>query len=304
MKSSSLSGASFTKSAALILLLLISFSTQAGKDPGLILEKGKYFKKVKNPAISQFNVSFAYSDIKQAGSYKDKWRKLDGKSESAMRVNLVGLSDEVMQRITDTAYKDFRGKLEAVGMPTTELNLTDDLPEWLSKQIGKVLKDGYPERQSHYEAYGAVESKTVPFTGSQVVDVKYPYQVGFVGAQRKKEAISVRYLLHFGYLETSSSKSENDFMNKVSLKTGVTFHPGVQVYWRSGVEVYLNQKKKGSVLIKDNIGAPGDFGRSDWLRSLTGVNLTRSWKFPLMSRNILNWQWMPWRRQTQRLLIK
>ena len=259
---------------ALSLLVTACFS-HAAKDEGLILEKEKLFKKMEAPAIAQFDVSFAYSDIKQAGSYKDQWRKLDGKSESAMRVNLVGLSDATMQKITDAAYEDFKTKLAAAGISTTNADLYNDLPKWLAKEMKRVTREGYPERQSHYEAYGAVESKTVPFTGSKVIDFKFPHTVGFVGKERKQEMLSVRYLLHFGYLETNASKSENSFMNQVSLKTGVTFHPGIQVYWRSGATVYHTHKKAGSILIKEHVGAPGEYGN---IRLVEESNWGKSYK--------------------------
>ncbi|MGB1220739.1 MAG: hypothetical protein ACPG43_04325, partial [Alcanivoracaceae bacterium] len=195
----------------LVLGLTVTASlAQAWSDEPLILEKEKYFKKLDNPIIGQFNVSFAYSDIKQAGSYKDKWRKLDGKSESAMRVNLKGLSDATMQKITDAAYEDFKAKLESAGVTTQEADLIEGMPKWLVKQYDKVIREGYPERQSHYEAYGAVESKTVPFSGSQVVDMAHPHMVGFSAKELKKEVLSVRYLLHFGYLDPKASKTEND----------------------------------------------------------------------------------------------
>lgn len=267
--------------AVTTVLLLTTFAAYGGKDPGLIMEKEKYFKKLKDPTIGQFNVSFAYSDIKQAGSYKDKWRKLDGKSESAMRVNLKGLSDEIMQKITDEAYKDFKTKLEAAGIKTSEVNLYEGVSKFSKKTMEKVTLEGYPERQSHYEAYGAVESKTVPRSGTKVISFQHPHVVGFSGNDLKKEVISVRYLLHFGYLDTTASKSENKFMNEVTLKTGVTFHPGIQVYWRSGADVYMqSHKKKGSILIKDHIGAPGDFGEiklveeSNWGKSYKELDIT------------------------------
>jgi len=264
----------------LVFALTVTASlAQAWSDEPLILEKEKYFKKLDNPIIGQFNVSFAYSDIKQAGSYKDKWRKLDGKSESAMRVNLKGLSDATMQKITDAAYEDFKTKLESAGVTTQEADLIEGMPKWLVKQYDKVIREGYPERQSHYEAYGAVESKTVPFSGSQVVDMAHPHMVGFSAKELKKEVLSVRYLLHFGYLDPKASKTENDFMNKVSLKTSVTFHPGVQVYWRSGAEIYKSHKKKGSILINKHVGAPGNFGdlklveESNWGKSYKEVDI-------------------------------
>ncbi|MGB1222082.1 MAG: hypothetical protein ACPG43_11100, partial [Alcanivoracaceae bacterium] len=70
-----------------------------------------------------------------------------------------------------------------------------------------------------------------------------------------------------------------DFMNKVSLKTSVSFHPGVQVYWRSGAEIYKSHKKKGSILINKHVGAPGNFGElklveeSNWGKSYKEVDI-------------------------------
>lgn len=262
-----------------LCLSIVSCLAHGWSDEPLILEKEKYFKKLESPIIGQFNVSFAYSDIKQAGSYKDKWRKLDGKSESAMRVNLKGLSDATMQKITDAAYEDFKTKLASAGVTTQEADLIEGMPKWLVKQYDKVIREGYPERQSHYEAYGAVESKTVPFTGSQVIDMAHPHMVGFSAKELKTEVLSVRYLLHFGYLDPKASKTENDFMNKVSLKTSVSFHPGIQVYWRSGAEIYRTHKKSGRILINKHVGAPGDFGElklveeSNWGKSYKEVDI-------------------------------
>ena len=264
----------------LALGLVVSASlAQAWSDDPLIMEKEKYFKKLESPIIGQFNVSFAYSDIKQAGSYKDKWRELDGKSESAMRVNLKGLSDATMQKVTDAAYEDFKAKLAAAGVTTENVDITKDMPKWLDKEYKRHLRDGYPENESHYEAYGAVESKTVPFSGSTVLNHKFPHLVGFSAKELKKDVISVRYLLHFGYLDPSASKTENEFMNQVTMKTSVSFHPGIQVYWRSGAELYKNHKKKGSILINKHVGAPGDFGElklveeSNWGKSYKEVDI-------------------------------
>lgn len=248
-------------------------------DDPLILEKEKYFKKLDSPILGQFNVSFAYSDIKQAGSYKDKWRKLDGKSESAMRVNLKGLSDATMQRITNAAYEDFTTKMTQAGITLQQTDLVEGIPKWLIKEFNRYQKDGYPERQSHYEAYGAVESKTVPREGTKVLDTKFTHIVGLSAKELKKEVINVRYLLHYGYLDPSASKTENSFMNEVTLKTSVSFHPGIQVYWRSGADIYKNHKKKGSILINKHIGAPGDFGKitlveeSNWGKSYKELDI-------------------------------
>lgn len=270
----------FGRLGVFLSVCLLALSAYAGsKDSTLILEDEKLFKKMKNPAISQFNVSFANSDIKQAGSYKDEWRKLDGKSESAMRVNLKGLSDATMQKITDAAYADFKAKLEQAGINAGDANL-NEVPKWIKKEFDRYTREGYPENHSHYEAYGAVESKTVPRSGSKVIDPKFGHLVGFPAKEAKQEMISVRYLLHFGYLETKSSRSENYFMNEISLKTGVTFYPGIQVYWRSGAEVYHNHKKKGSILIKEHVGAPGEYGEmklveeSNWDKAYKELDIT------------------------------
>lgn len=271
------------KGYAWLLCLVAACSlgiTAAHAADELILEKEKMFKGMKAPAIAQFNVSFAYSDIKQAGSYKDKWRKLDGKSESAMRVNLKGLSDATMQKITDATYADFKSKLEKAGVSIATADLHADLPKWITKEIDRYTKEGYPENQSHYDAYGAVDTKTVPFSGSKVIDYKYRNMIGYAAKERKQEFIAVNYLLHFGYLDTESKRAENSFMSEVYLKTGVTFHPGVQVYWRSGAEVYQKSHSKiGAILINQHIGAPGEYGemkvveQSDWGKAYKEIDI-------------------------------
>ncbi len=218
------------------------------------MEKDKLFKSMKGTAhIAQFNVSFATADWKTAASYKDKWKKLDGASKSTMAVKTEGLTDELMQKITNLAWEDFRSKLEAAGIEVKTPDFTQGVSKYTQKVLSKLQQSGIQDNQSPYEVFGNVTSRTVPAEGFSVVEPARQNHFGLAGKELGFPALNVNYLVHFGYLDPSKGKAKNNFMNEMYLKSGVKFLEGVSIYWNSGVDIWPKHNKQGFIRINEHV---------------------------------------------------
>lgn len=237
--------------AVLLLLVVKTVSAQE-----LYLEGEKAMKNMETLELSQFTVSFMTSEAKSANT--QSINNFNG-AKSALKVITNGLSKELMQKITDDAYEDFVKKAQENGFTVSSFDVKSNLPGY--------LKESYPdegnfmENCDHYQVNGTLTTMTVSAKGDPCQCNNYLGMAGYAAKESGKQPISISYLIGSGYLAAKAKVTKNEFMGEVYNKTSVKFFPGVQVWWRSGVDIWQTKSKKGEIKINSHIIAEGTPGK-------------------------------------------
>lgn len=242
------------------ILLALAISVAGFAHAELILEKEKLFRGVDDVKLAAFNVSFTTMEAKSASTISiDNFHG----AKSALTVDTVGITEELAQRITNAAYEDFVAKVEAKGMTVSAFDAASMADDYMTKAYFSKMPEG-PIREdcSHYQGLSSV-IKTMTVSAMDLPFYCFPQQwlVGYVGKQQKESPIVVNMLVNSGYLETRAAKVDDDFFGKVYNRTSVRFHPGVQVFWRSGLDVWPRKNRNGEIKIKDHIYMTGPAGK-------------------------------------------
>ncbi|MCA9406525.1 MAG: hypothetical protein KC684_08305 [Candidatus Omnitrophica bacterium] len=237
---------------AMVLVLTTAIQGIAHAGDALNIKNPKVFKGENKIVIGQFNVSYALADAKASNaSSNDGWTR----SSSVLGVEVKGLNNEMLQKITDEVYADFKEKLIANGYTIVDMDLTEGVSKYTAMVIKKYTMEGYPENASLYRSSfnNKLHEITIPATGFKVINPKFQNQLGLAGKELGVKPVTMNYILHVGYLQASKNKSEGVFDQSVWLSTGVKFLEGVQVYWSSGLDMYQTYKKAGQIKINEHI---------------------------------------------------
>ncbi|UZD22280.1 hypothetical protein PBT90_02315 [Algoriphagus halophytocola] len=221
----------------------------------LYLDGEKAMKKIDDLKVAQFTVSFMTSEFKSASTQS---RSNFSGAKSALQINTTGLTQELMQRITDEAYADFKAKAEAKGLPVSKFDGYENYPESMKQYYPST--GNFTEDCDHYQAYSKLSSITVSANGEPCICNDQLPLMGIAAKESGSQPISISYLLGSGYLAAKAKVDENDFLGKIYNQTNVTFLPGLQVWWRSGADIYLSKSKKAEIKINEHIGAVGPAG--------------------------------------------
>ena len=237
-------------------VVCMAVSLQAVAADGLYLEKEKYMKKMDELKLASFNVSFMTAEGKSAST-----QSIDNfmGANSKLVVRTVGLENAELQKVVDAAYEDFVSKAKAAGFSVSYFDAKALAPEWVSKEFD--YRDNYSTELSHYQVYGWMDDITVAASGMPLLAHKDGGLVGWAAKEQKEKPITINYTIASGYLLAKASKRDDDFFNKVYNKTNVTFYPGVQVFWRSGAEIWVKKNKKGEIKIEEHIYKEGPAGK-------------------------------------------
>ncbi|MFC3881038.1 hypothetical protein ACFOSV_12665 [Algoriphagus namhaensis] len=221
----------------------------------LYLDGEKAMKNIDELKVAQFTVSFMTSEFKSASTQS---RDNFAGAKSALQVNTTGLTQELMQKITDDAYADFIAKAEAKGLPVSKFDGYENYPESMKRYYPST--GNFKEDCDHYQAYGKLTSITVSANGDPCMCNDQLPLLGIAAKESDSQPISISYLLGSGYLAAKAMVDENDFLGKIYNQTDVTFYPALQVWWRSGADIYLSKAKKAEIKINEHIGAEGPAG--------------------------------------------
>ena len=222
----------------------------------LILDKQKTIRKMQgNLNIASFNVSFMTSEAKSASTtnFDNVWG-----SKSSMDVRTVGLDRDKLQAMVDGAYADFLSKLEAAGFSYQTFDSVNLVPDYMRDSVR--YGSNFAENKSHYHVHTKMTDITVTPTGLPALHHINSGWAGYAAKEQKTAAITMNYLIAPGYIETNAKKTRDEFMKEVRNKTSAVFHPGVQVFWHSGAEIWQSKNKKGQIKINTHIGAPDTSG--------------------------------------------
>ena len=233
-----------------ILLGLIIFSGELLAQDPLHLDGEKAMKNLEELQLAQFTVAFMTSEGKTASTQS---RDNFNGAKSKLMVVTRGLTPELMQRITDDAYADFIDKAEANGFSVSDYDIYENLKEGLKDYYPEKSEGNFLEDCDHYQAYGKLTTITVSAKGEPCLCYDKMAQAGLAASSSKTKPIVVSYLLGTGYLQAKAKVTENDFFGEIYNKTSVTFLPGLQVWWRSGVDIWESKSKKGEIKINAHV---------------------------------------------------
>ncbi|RDY59273.1 hypothetical protein [Flagellimonas nanhaiensis] len=241
-------------SFVLYILALFAF-TRVANAQELFVDKKKHLKNLQEVKLANFTVSFTTSEGKSASTIS---RNNFMGAKSALRVITSGLTNELMQRITDEAYADFVEKLEAHGFTITEYRPEEKLIKSMAPYFKRT--ENYAEDVDYYQPFSHISTITVSAGNKPFVKYGNQYMVGHAAKQNKENPITVNYLINSGYLQANAKKREDKFFGKIYNKTKVAFLPGVQVFWRSGINVWSTKSAFGEIKINTNVYREGPAG--------------------------------------------
>ncbi|WP_288372564.1 hypothetical protein [uncultured Algoriphagus sp.] len=249
----------FSKRNFRLSVFVLAVSLWIGLSPvhaqELYLDGEKAMKNMDELKLVQFTVSFMTSEYKSASTQS---RTNFNGAKSALRVVTTGLTQELMQKIADDAYADFKAKAEANGFTLSDFDVKENLPKYLVETFPKT--GNFMENCDHYQVYGDISSITVSANGEPCLCNLNLGLSGYAAKESGTQPISVSYLLGSGYLAANAKVTKNTFMNEVYNKTNVTFYPGLQVWWRSGIDIWQTKSKKGEIKINEHIYREGPAG--------------------------------------------
>jgi len=238
----------------LVIMFVSAWQSVIAQD--LYVKNAKFLKGQKEIKLASFNVSYTTLEGKSASTQsRDNFYG----AKSKLSVRTTGLSPELLQKITDEAYEDFVAKLEAKGLKVTFFDAEALADDYIKDQIVKN-KGRQGEDLSHYQPFSYLKDITVAATGMPLISALDSWLVGYVAKKQKETPITVNYLINSGYLEANASKRDDKFFGKIYNKTKVKFHPGVQVFWRSGVDIWVKKNKSGAIKINEHIFSSGPAG--------------------------------------------
>lgn len=237
------------------ILMTLFISTFNLFSQELYLNKEKALKNVDEIKIAQFAVSFTTMEGKSADSRsRDNWSG----ARSYLIVKTVGITPELMQKITDEAYQDFVMKLKEKQYTVSDYNIEANL----SKGMKRYMPDTKPVAQNcdHYQVYSNIETTTIYANKKPGVCNNTLYFTGHAAKNSGDVPITVSYLINSGYLQANASKLKDNYLGKIYSSTKVAFLPGVQVFWRSGVDAWEKKNKAGEIKINEHVYVEGPAG--------------------------------------------
>ena len=237
------------------ILLIFIISTFQAFSQELYLDNEKALRNVDEIKIAQFAVSFTTMEGKSADT---RSRNNFNGARSYLIVNTVGLTEELMQKITNEAYQDFVKKLKekkyTVSDYDVEANLSDGMKRYMPKT--EIIR----ENCDHYQAFGNIETTTIYANQKPGICNDLLYMIGHAAKNSGDVPISVSYLINSGYLLANAKKHKDNNLGKIYSKTKVAFLPGVQVFWRSGVDAWEKKNKAGQLKINEHVYVEGPAG--------------------------------------------
>ncbi|MCB0497572.1 MAG: hypothetical protein KDC79_15620 [Cyclobacteriaceae bacterium] len=255
------------KTYLLSTLLLLSSVNWAVAQEELTVTNKKFFKDLESVKLAEFAVSFTTSEAKSASTQS---RTNFNGAKSALKVMTTGLTEELMQKITNDAYADFVEKLESKGLSVTKYNTKKNIKESMQQYVKP--SENFKVDVDYYQAYSSISTITVSAGGGPFLKFNDQYFAGYAAQDKKERLVTVNYLVNSGYIAANASKTEDNFLGKIYNKTKVAFYPGVQVFWHSGLDIWVSKKDKGEIKINKNIYKEGAAGE---LKSIDETQLSR-----------------------------
>jgi hypothetical protein len=236
----------------LIIFLISTFHVFSQE---LFLDNEKALKNIDDIKIAQFAVSFTTMEGKSADTRsRNNWNG----ARSYLIVNTVGLTEELMQKITNEAYQDFVNKLKDKNYTVSDYDVEANLSKGMKPYMPKT--EPIRENCDHYQAFGKIETTTTYANQKPGICNDLLYMIGHAAKNSGDVPISVSYLINSGYLLANAKKHKDNSFGKIYSSAKVEFLPGVQVFWRSGIDAWEKKNKVGQLKINEHIYVEGPAG--------------------------------------------
>ena len=251
------------------------------RDGTVKIEKGKNLKGIEQVLVPHFAISFVVADAKSAVASTEKSNRFARKASSTTRAELVGLSYDTMQAITDAAYADFVQTLQDNGITVVEPDAaaaqakarTAKMP--MTKFLDTPEKNYSPYRKSFNQN---IQDLTFSPTGTQLIAPKIgnthvPYMYGASARELEVPVLVVDYVLTFGHI-AAEAREYYGIAGRGNASAKTSFEPGLQIMWSSDIKSYKSERKWARVMIEKNAWTAESFGTADtekW-NGLSGSN--------------------------------
>lgn len=262
-----------------ILIILISVflfgcgSLGGNKKPDpLLLENTEVIAGENRVLLGDFRIKFITFDKSSAKSESPMFSSDSGYAKSTLRAKLVGVSESVMQEITDTAYQDFISQLKNAGYSIeNEKTLTSNsLWKDIDTEKGPIKVD------SSFKAWtgGTEESTTLSPSGKSLLEFSMgntmPYNVYAAADEIGMPIVNVNYTVHFVYFGSETDYKANahtdikgaEYSAEVSLGQGIQVVPGSNVEFSRGLTSTFSHPN-ATISIGAPVVVPGAYGSNE-----------------------------------------
>ena len=264
------------KILSLVILSMFLFGCAAAGskkqvDP-VLLTNANVIAGKQQVLLGDFRVSFITFDKSSAKSTSPMFSSDSGYAQSTLRAKLMGVSDDVMQALTDAAYQDFVTKLKASGYTLADGSALAANAEWQ-----KLDTEASPKKiTSSFKSLtgGNQESSTFAPSGKSLIKLNIakvmPYQVYSAANELGTPILNVNYTVHFVYFGSETDYKANAYNDSkgAEYSAEVAAGQGIQVVPGSGVDLIMGVTSTfNDPNAKLSIGAPvvvpGAFGSNE-----------------------------------------
>lgn len=222
--------------------------------------------------LGDFRIKFITFDKSSSKSESPMFSSDSGYAKSTLRAELVGVSESVMQEITDTAYQDFISQLKSAGYTIENEKTLSSNSLWNDIDT----EDGPIKVESSFELWtgGSEESTTLPPSGKSLLEFSMgntmPYNVYAAADDIGMPIVNVNYTVHFVYFGSETDYKSNahtdikgaEYSAEVSLGQGIQVITGSNVEFARGLTSTFNQPN-ATISIGAPVVVPGAYGTNE-----------------------------------------
>lgn len=203
-------------------------------DGTIAVHKKRRFKGLQRVTVPHFAVSFGLADSAQTRTRSSN-NYASGTSISAA-AEISGLTEPVLQSLTDFAYQDFLQKMAAAGYEVMPGPQSQQM--LLRNKLNRTTVSSEPVRNlSVYHNAFNPNFKDITFAPQGMSLFKPMWEASMATKKLGVPALNVQYSVHFAWFEGQSSKDRRAFSGNETLSSSMGTNLNVQVIYSSGVEL-------------------------------------------------------------------
>ncbi len=258
-----------------VLMITLQSAHVAGaeeypQDGTVKIEKPKNLRGIDQVLVPHFAMSFVVADEKSAVASTQRSNRFARKASSTTATELVGLSHETMQAITDAAYEDFVATLEDNGITVIETDAAAAQAKARGAEMPMTNFIDGPER--NYSTYRKLFNKNVQDltfspTGTQLIAPRIgnkpiPHMYGTSARELGVPVLVVDYVLAYGHI-AAEAREYYGIAGRGDVTAQTSFAPGLQIMWGSDIKAYHSERKSGRIMIEKNAWTGEPFATMD-----------------------------------------
>lgn len=230
------------------------------------IEKPKNLKDTDRVLVPHFAISFVVADKKSVTASTQRSNRFARSATSTTEAELVGLSYENMQAITDAAYENFIASLAANGIEAIEPDAAS--AQALARQTEMSMTKFLDAPAQNYSPYRKsfnqnIQDLTFVPTGTQLIaprigNTHIPHMYGASARDLDVPVLVVDLVLTFGHI-AAEAREYYGIAGVGDASAQTSFAPGLQVMWSSDIKVYHSERKTGRLMIEKNAWTAAPF---------------------------------------------